>query len=380
MQTLKKRLLEYITPISVTPISRPKLRTGDRASVRTPPSNTGYDSQVQFTVGLDWLDITFREIESVTELHAILSEAETLLNDQIDFSMSRATYNGRQWQGSGFGIRGTRVYYDSGCANSDVPVRSPQIKIVASGSVVSSVDQSAIAIWLRGRMYKNALDCTRIDVALDDHLRFIDLRKVTEAYISGNFFNSSEGELIISGKRTKDRGVSIYFGAKSSDKRAVFYDKAIESKGRQTGIRLEGRFMRQSARHALYQWIEKSTNEEEDVSKWMQDICIGLVDFRDRSGNDPNRARCPLLPWFAALAAKLCASPARIRVPAPVQTAQKSIEWVKKSVAPTLSLLKAVMKSGFNDFLTTAIADGGTKLSNVRRRLIEDTDSNQLVY
>jgi len=380
MQTLKKRLLEYITPISVTPTSRPKLRTGVSASVVTPPSNTGYESQPAFTVGLDWLDVTFRKIGSQSEIREILSEAEALLNDQIDFSFERPTYNGRQWQGSGLGIRGTRIYYDSGCASASVPVRSPQIKIVASGSVIGPIDQYAVALWLSNRMHTNDLDATRIDIALDDHLRFIDLGKVTDAYISGNYFNSSEGEVIISGRRSQDRGVSVYFGSKSSDKRAIFYDKAIESAGKQTGIRLEGRFMRKAARATLYQWIENATDEEKDVGQWMQNVCVGLVDFRDRTSDDPNRARCPVLNWWSAFLDKLRANPIRIRVPAIAQTAQRSIDWVEKSVAPTLALLKSVLNSDFEDFLTAAISEGGKRLSNVRRQLIDDTDKSRLVF
>lgn len=381
MKTLKKQLAGATA--SCLELSAKSNRGGSFGTemlAQTPTSNTGLNSQEGFSVALDWLDITFRSVPDINDVWQIVSEAEVLLGDEIDFSPTRATFNGKEWDGSGRGLNGVLLFYDAGCDADDMPNRPPALKIAMSGSVIGGANQTAIALWLNDRAEQNQLECTRIDVSLDDHEKFIDLGKITEAKRNGDFFNTSWSGYMESGKRGEDIGVTLYFGSPKSDKRLRIYDKTVESKGAVLGNRWEAEFRRKAAKEALYQWIEASIEDEKTVCQWCKDTVLGVVDFRNRSSGDPNRFRCPTLGWFGRLVKRLQAVPCRIRSPKPVVTVQKSIDWVVKSVAPTLSIIKDVLKGDYDEFIRESIYEGACRLSNMKRNLIDSTDKQQLVY
>lgn len=347
---------------------------------QTPDSNTGLNSQTGFTVGVDWLDITFRDITHATELDAIINETEVMLNDVIDFSPYRQTYNGRNWDGSGRGQRGTLLFYDSGVSTDGGENQPASLKVVASGSVVSTVEQSSLAEWINGRLLTNKIDCTRLDIALDDHEKVVPLWKITEARERGNFFNALHSTYIESGKRGHDKGITLYFGSPSSDKRLCIYDKSIESSNRINGNRWEGRFRRKAAKEALLQWLHANADGACAVVRWCSSVVAGLIDFRNRSSNDPNRFRNPSLLWYIEFIDRLKTSPIRIRTSTPVIHVQKSIDWVIKSVAPSLSLLQSVLSTDFPSFIKETIREGGERLSLKRRELIDITDKSKLIF
>lgn len=381
MMTLKKQIAGASAICSgLSKCTHSASRAVDESLAQTPNSNTGLNSQVGFTVGLDWLDITFRKVPTLTEVYDIVGEVEVLTDDEIDFSPTKPVFNGKEWQGSGRGLRGTQVFYDAGCDDDDKPSRTPALKVAMSGRVVGSAAQGAIALWLNDRAERNDLDCTRIDISMDDHEKFVNLGKITDAKRAGDFFNTSWSAYMESGKRGHDIGITVYFGSPKSDKRLRVYDKTVESNSKVVGNRWEAEFRRKAAKVALYQWIEANQKDEETVVQWCKDTVTGVVDFRDRSSGDPNRFRCPILGWFASLIKRLQAAPCRIRSPKPVITVQKSIDWVVTSVAPTLSMLKTVLKGDYNRFIEESIHEGACRLSIVKRKLIESTDSTQLAF
>lgn len=381
MLTLKKQLAGEAA--SCSGLIQNQMTGGTSASksiARTPDSNTGLNSQTGFTVGLDWLDITFRKVPDINDVWQIVSEVELLLNDEIDFSATRATFNGRNWDGSGRGLKGVHLYYDAGYEGDEFPFRYPALKIAMSGKVINEADQGLVARWLNGRTWKNSLECTRIDIALDDHEKLVPLRKITQAKRAGDFFNTSWSAYMESGKRGEEKGVTVYFGSPQSDKRLRVYDKTVESNSVVVGNRWEAEFRRKAATEALYEWLDANNDDSKDIAQWCADTVLGVVDFRDRSSADPNRFRCPVLSWFRALCKRLAATPARIRVPRPTYTVQKSIDWVIKSVAPTLSIIRDVLKGDFRQFIDVAMVEGNCRLPLTKRRLITTTSKQQLVY
>lgn len=345
-----------------------------------PVSNTGLKSQPEFQVAVDWLDISFRKVPDTKDLYEIIDEFEQLTGDVIDFSPTRACFNGRQWDGSGRGEIGTLLWYDS-CDRTDrTSDEWPQLKIAMSGKVLAHVDQAKLAEWLVSRAALNELDCTRIDLALDDRDKFVELREIIEAKALGNFFNASYSSYIESGNRGKPSGVTVYFGSPSSSKRLRVYDKTIESGGRILGNRWEAEFRKKAARETLYQWLENIDDGIQKAARWAQNIVMGVIDFRDRSCGDANRSRCPQLNWYKRLIRKLHANPARIRVAAVIQTVQRSIDWITAAVTPSLASIKAVLGEDFQPFIDNAINAGGERLSNIRRKIIERANIDELCY
>jgi len=219
-----------------------------------------------------------------------------------------------------------------------------------------------------------------MDIALDDHEKTVSMRKITQARKKGNYFNASHWSHQESGKRGESGGVAEYFGSPSSDKRLVVYDKTAESNGVTLGNRWEARFRRKAAKQALYEWLNAHNGQAREVVEWCQNTVTGVIDFRDRSGDDPNRFRCERLNWFRTFIKRLGSSPARIRVAIAAVTIQKSVDWVVKSVAPTLALIRSVITTDFEAFLSLAMSEGGERLNLQKRRLAETTEKQQLCY
>jgi len=346
----------------------------------TRSSNTGYDSQPRFQTAIDWLDFSLRTVADMTELYAIISELEALTSSQIDFSPTKPVFNGRMFDGSGHGTTGLRLWFTAGDPFAAIAPVPMQLKVAMSGSVIGAIDQMDLANWLISRMVGNDLDCTRLDVCLDDRDSFVNLDDVLSASELDNFFNASFSGLQTGGKKGELKGRTIYFGHQSSNRRLRVYDKFVESGGKILGIRWEVEFRKQLAREALYEWLEKSDQCPATVARWCKNTVVGAIDFRDCSGGDPNRARCPVLNWFAAFVSELRATPLVIRAAIAEQTMQRSIDWILSAVAPTLFSLKSVLDTDFPKFFDELLNDGADRLSNLRRKILRDANKSELIY
>ena len=343
-------------------------------------SNTGLESQPDFEIGLDWLDVTFRNLDGAEHARQVVRDLEHITTDEIEFSPLMPVFNGRRWDGSGRGMKGTRIWYMGKTTDDDGHPVAAQLKVALSGSVIAQADVALLAEYLGEVTTHLHPECTRVDFALDDVKKFISLRKINHARLRGNFFNASWKGIQAGGKRGEDEGISLYFGAVTSDKRLCIYDKFIESNGRIPGNRWEARFRKRAAKEVFSQWLQIANKTPEALPRAMQNWVLGLIDFRDRTGTDPNRDRCPVLSWFADLCEILSATPARVRISTPVQSIQKSIDWVIQAVAPSLFCIQSVLADQFPKFLENLLSLGSSNLSNIRRRLLIDANITELIY
>lgn len=347
---------------------------------RTLSSNTGYDSQPAFQVGVDWLDITYRSVRDMHELERLIDECDRITGDVTEWSSTKPVFNGRMWDGSGVGVRGTRVWIDTGSDGDDGDFKPMQLKLALPGSVMGQACMKRLSVWMTANAARCELDCTRIDLCLDDRDKFIKLWKIAHAFRRGNFFNASSGEIDISGKRGQDKGMSIYFGHPLSFKRLVAYDKGIESKGRIKGNRWEGRFRKAAAMNVLLDVIGAIEESEEKFVSYCKNAILGIIDFRNRRDGDKNRFRCPVLRWFQEFQDRLSACPVRVRVEVRVPTVQRSIDWIERSVAQSLSIVSMVLGSDFEQFFQGVLKSGEDRLSLKKRELIKSTKKDSLIY
>lgn len=346
----------------------------------TPPSNTGLNSQEAFEVGIDWLDFTLRNVGSLAIADAAIAHLEKLTGDCIDFNHMRPAFNGRTWEGSGRGIKGTLLWYDSiqqDAMGRNVPA---QLKVALNASVLAGCDATALVSWLRSIAEPMALDCTRIDIALDDRDRIVDMAHIIEARKRGDFFNASWSKVETSNKRGDNEGTTCYFGSPQSAKRLRVYDKEVESSRKRLGIRWECELRKQKAAVALHTLFTKFDEHISEAETFLKGVVVGCIDFRNRRADDPNRNRCPRLPWFGRFIRAVSAKPVAIRVAAVTQTAQKAIDWVIASVAPSLAMLNTIMGEDFPRFVETTIQNGGERLSPIKRKILRRQDKQQLCY
>jgi hypothetical protein len=371
-----------VIPHSLRSHSNPQPGRKATANVpQTPLSNTGYDSQPFFSAAVDWIDFTFRLVSSETAASEIIGELEALATDSVDFSFDRSVFNGRSWDGSGSSSRGIRLWWDAGndaIAGGDM--RSPQLKISMSGKVMGAIDFAVLADWLSYRAASNELDCTRIDICLDDHRRIVPMGKITEVHYAGNFFNAKYSKLESSSNRGDNQGITVYFGHPQSLKRLRIYDKTIESKGAIDAIRWEAQYRKGAAREVLFQVLEEIDESVERATKYFAAIVVGVIDFRLRDGNDPNRARCKPLSWFVAFCDAVAVEPIRIKLAIVPLLIQRSINWLEKSVAQSIALVAKTLNEDWAEFAENLLSQGAERLNNRKREIILSTNKQQLIY
>lgn len=409
----------------------------------TPSSNTGYNSQKNaYEICLDWLDFSWREVSGLLQVDELLAAIAAVTHEQIDFSPTRAVFNGRSWSGSGRGSAGTMIWYAAPVESDSVllidglgqyvgyedvlPPRYCQIdeaalsairekvpghltlvfeeksrhvefdhgfrlepnhktvdqcailKVAMSASVLDRVDMCDLHALL---MMREDVQFSRIDVALDDMTRFVEIEHVERAARDGHYFDARWRGIIESGERGADVGKTVYFGSPASDKRLRVYDKTVESNGERDCIRWELELRRKKADVFGKDWLWRYAESADRANSHMVSVVLGAVDFRNRAeDSDKNRERCLPLDWWTAMVNRLKVLPVAVRVPVVVTSVQKSVDWLKKSVASSLSSVSKVLGVDWPSFLDDLLYEGGVRMSLVRREQTESCDRSQLCY
>lgn len=255
-----------------------------------------------------------------------------------------------------------------------------EFKIAMSGRVLDRVDICQISDYVRVAREAYVIDCLRIDIALDDYAKAIPISHVRKASARGNFFNARYSKRIQSGNRGEEVGQTIYFGSPTSNAKLRVYDKTVESKGVCDCNRWEYQVHRKKAQMMFDMWLGWMEAGENIAAQKMADVVVSAVDFRDRSGGDPNRARCSVLPWYQRMCDTIRSGIIRLRVPTPVQSIQKSIDWVTDSVAASMASIKKALGPEFPKWFQKIMKHGGEKMSIQRRKMVALTERDQLCY
>ena len=341
----------------------------------TPLSNTGLNSQFQnsnayelessITVKLDWLQLrTLHDSEqSFLELLEVLGH---VFDDSFDFAFDRSGFMGRRWSASGQSVRGIKVFFDPpGDSSPGVGL------VILTGSVLAVA--SAEDLWDFCSLVRAGwcAVATRLDVALDDYEKSLNFEDILVAAEADNFALCHSAQFHKSKKRGGDWGCSLIFGSSQSDKRVTFYDKSEESGGLIDAYRLEVRFRNYKADKVFEQYVSYSLeNALSESSFYLAQVCVGSVDFLDRSSGDKNLSRLPRLSWWQAFLNRVAEG---VRVPSKRRqmSVERSINWIFHSVAPTLAVLRHVLGvSAYNDMLQEFQKSGEIRLSKYHWQLI----------
>lgn len=354
---------------------------------RTLASNTGYDSQnrselipSKFSCQVDWLDITFRCVAGPNEAYDLIDYLEIATGQNMHFSAHHAAFNGIAWDGSGRSKDGLMAWYKAPSVDEFGAFVVGSLKIAFPGSVLTETITQRVLEWLDFIGDEHQVDCTRIDIALDDREKFIKLGKIEHARKAGHFFNCSYSERISSKRRGEPEGVTIYFGARASDKRLRIYDKTLESKGRILGNRWEGQFRRKAAGEVFRFWCDAWRRSPNTISNALARVVLGIIDFRKRGDDDTDRHRCEPVEWFQSLIEAVNVDPMRIVVKAEEKKMQRSLNWVNRSVGSTLAMIKISLGSEFMPYIERVVNEGGAKLNNLRREIAYLSSPDELLY
>lgn len=211
--------------------------------------------------------------------------------------------------------------------------------------------------------------CTRLDLALDDKDKLLDLDRIADCVESGCVNSRIRKRTIYRGYDGSDRsGTTVYIGAPSSDFRIRFYDKAKE------------KYNPDDERYYLH-WVRlemvmRGKNADGCVAAICNSDDLGLLAsailndklaFIERD-SDSNISRCQICRWWLDFVDAVAAVKLVEKEDVPHKL-ERSIDWIRNQVAPSLSLIADAR--GF--FLIREIlALGADKRTKQQQALLDD--------
>lgn len=207
--------------------------------------------------------------------------------------------------------------------------------------------------WFLTSLYDLRLNCTRLDLALDDYSReLIVLDKVLAAASVGNVVgfrrwqhfrpvrNMVTGEL---------EGETHSFGRRGRDGSGRFvriYDKGLESNGEQDCIRLEVELSGDIAREFFAELVGAGSVEK--FYSTVARIAVGSIDFKDRAGAHGHKDRMVRLDWWQRVIDRVGEGVYAVkrRVVPPLQ---RTVEYFRDNWLPTIKLALQIIEDGGHD-------------------------------
>lgn len=342
-----------------------------RAAGKTPPSNTGLNSQnlqSDLSIRVDWCSLALREVPSLAAALEIIDLVQQVFDEAIEFHPDLPTSMGKRWDGhSPKSLRGTRLWWER--PREDKP---GTLLISLPGAVLAAATYQDAHDCLQLLAGAYGGECKRFDIALDDYAKEIPLDEVEAAARGGHYAYAESHQFQESARRGQSStpGKTIYLGSAQSDKRIRFYDKTVQSDGEIDAIRLEVQFRDDRANKVFQGWLDFDPDAVIDGGvPYLGAVVMGAIRFCDRSSGEKNIDRCPVLHWWAALEARVAQG---LRVPCVQQpkSLERSQRWIEFQVMPTLAMLHDCNPDGFNAYVDALVALGRERYSFMHRAII----------
>lgn len=329
----------------------------------TPVSNTGVNLTDTVLAGLDWLSGTFNQA-NFDEVKQFL---ETAFADSFVQKEKGIGYYSRSWRSTCGAVLGSHPYGENPRTDAYLSLPASVLGLLPLHEQ-QKVFAGLCALGVRS---------SRLDMRIDCYGEEFTLTQVEEAAQAGNFGGFQSFRCIQSGNGRLARisrglgvGRTIEFGRRGKSGSGKFiriYDKAIESAGKIDAIRIELELSGERSSDCF------SILAQSPVECWGQLIAGWIKDaikFVDRSVSE-RVDRCPMLPWWEALLGAFERLSLSVHKPEPVL--EKVKRWVKKQVAPSLSMvLEYCHRTGEDwfEWIGEIIADGDARLSDKHYALI----------
>jgi phage replication initiation protein len=304
-------------------------------------------------VGLGWLQGTIKRVEPQQVLallaHAIGSEAED-------------RPGGTRWysESTTIGLHALAAW---------APRNRPDAVETYFEVRQSALDElgGAAALKLAADLQDAGARMSRADGYYDDRSRHAEPAAVAEAFRHGDALTHIRRireirEFVASGTAAGVilDGATLYIGSPKSDAMVRIYDKAAESGRSDAGIRWELQVRGEQA----VRFVAGAVAAGEDLGAYVLGCIRGLVDFRDRTGQERGD-RAPLLDWWSAIVAD--AARVGLNGPAKVDSLARRGAWLARQAAPSLALLYFALGA---DWLNALLLSGEERLTEAEWRLL----------
>jgi hypothetical protein len=279
------------------------------------------------TVRVDWLAFTLRGLR--------LSDIQEHLVDWVPGEFVELEAGGSGYQRAAAGPGGCRVRWSPGREDIHAVLPGQWLGAVEPGIMLDILDWVHEHSW-HLRLLSDGHEIaevavTRLDLSADDFAKVAAPSDVRAAVEAGNVVTHTREGVFYKDRRSG--GETYAIGKRGSRQYLRVYDKAIESGGEVDSVRWELESRDEAAAGAL------SCLRLWDWGEVFRSRLVSFVDFRDRTVSE-RPERCPRLGWFEQLVGD--AVKARpYAVVTPVASAEKSLAWLRRQVAPSLAAVHA---------------------------------------
>ena len=342
-------------------------------SNKTPQGNTGVTTaqEGRFIYRVDWFQGTFK----TKYLNKVVKIVETALGygkfERNTRGIRFFEKSLRHPSGCVIGI-GRKSFSNKGFGDLSKTVYGDLAYLELSGSVLGFLPQRRLRKLLRFLRKKCKFKCTRIDLALDDMLKKLNLNSIKRAIDNYHYQGFGNTAKWYENGRKGSKGKTATFGRRGKaggGKYLLFYDKSIESGGEIDSIRIE----LSAYQHYATEIFEDITDAPIDgwgdiIFGWIN----GSIDFRKRKDdNDKDPGRRPRLRWWDKIVKDAVSlKPAVFRPP---NCFQDVSDWLFNQVAPSLAMQfvgRSRKGEEFLDFILQLIRDGEKRLQDKHHWMI----------
>jgi len=292
-------------------------------SIQAPPTNRGAENRSQVQLGVDWFSSTLHSTEEVpVDVPQIQLAASLALGCESGDWVETASGSYGYQQGM-VGPGGARIWWDAS-GRDDFHVSLP-------GQACQLAGQDRLLSFLRYTLGHGGKP-TRCDTAIDDYRYIASPAQVLEALQGPDVVTHAQKVLTQQGGRVGSSdltGATVYLGAPGSRQRVRVYDKGLESDGEMNCIRWELESRKEAAETMVAALAYQSWGEV------MASRLVGFVDFRGADSHSEVEKR-QRLAWFQELVGLVRKASAYL--PKAVKTALDVIDWLDRSIGPSLAM------------------------------------------
>jgi len=210
------------------------------------------------------------------------------------------------------------------------------VRLSLSGEACGRVDSArlgAFLVWCHRRL--SHLKCSRLDIAIDDFGKRLDLEDLQSACEEGNHFGFKESKSTVN-YGGKFGGYTVNLGSRHSNNYIRVYDKNAESKGEINAQRFEAEKKAELA-NEIFLLLIQCPFQGRKYQQNLIDLAIGGIGFIDKQSK--NLSRNLLLDWWEEWLDYLHATPIRPHVRRYRTNIGKKKDWLERSAAKSLALL-----------------------------------------
>ena len=262
-----------------------------------------------------------------------------------------------------------KLYYDH-------PKEDMGLWLDITGSGCRFYESLELFSWGQVLQILKALDgnITRIDLAVDDFKKYLDLDKMTYAIVSGTVRSKFKKARYLGDNNLGDgtkRGHTIYFGSSTSRLQVRFYDKILERNNNNVNVqddikhwvRAEIQF-----RHERAERIAQILINNGNIGLALKGTLKNYITFCVKS-NDTNKSRWKVVKWWDKFLGDIEAL--KLTDVAPDFTIEKTYNWVENKIAPTLAMLAKAF-DGDIGLIYNLIQSGEKRLSKRHEMMINN--------